>query len=275
MVLPDIAYWPLHHEILKCWGLGASSQSVHLFVCPPWIITTHMQFFSLVNLFFNSWKYRCIQKWQIIWGRYIICSCLHPVVLWSAWQPGRWWSQTSSATRRDRPTLSLPIDTQNNHWIKKPSQEFWSIAPVGCSSPRLPIRNQCKIWYQLKQMLKYLNLKTLRIYIRYLGEVRLLTTSCCITELERWGWWRKNEEWAVFLQFGDPALRSYDDSQELSSLQVSEDWRWDGTMKAFSLFLIARSTKWNIVQVWSQEGDWGKWLHQGHGETLLCSRVFF
>ena len=27
----------------------------------------------------------------------------------------------------------------------------------------------------------------LRIHFRYLGEVRLLTTSCCITELERWG----------------------------------------------------------------------------------------
>ena len=176
-----------------------------------------------------------------------------------------------------RPTNTFAPNrhSKQKNWIKKPSQEFWSIAPVGCSSPRLPISNQFKIWYQLKQMLKYLNLKTLRIYIRYLGEVRLLTTSCCITELERWGWWRKNEEWAVFLQFGGPALRSYDDSQELSSLQVSEDWRWDGTMKAFSLFLIARSTKWNIVQVWSQEGDWGKWLHQGHGETLLCSRVFF
>ena len=38
---------------------------------------------------------------------------LNPVVLWSAWQPGRWWSGTSSATRRNQPTLSLPINTQN------------------------------------------------------------------------------------------------------------------------------------------------------------------
>lgn len=27
--------------------------------------------------------------------------------------------------------------------------------------------------------------------------------------------------------------------------------------------------KWTIVQVWSQEGYRGKWLHQGHGESLV------